>query len=431
MAAEKEVAKIEIEVEGNIEKKRELDNDNQFQYQDFFNFEDKRDWSANGLKPETCVSTSHTDYIVFSMYRKNHNQCSGKKMGTYRTDIGSFIKAYVRHMEKMKNMYGIEYEEPDDDALMYLNCQAAYNNNRLFYLKIGCKQGYGSGFQLHAYTDSTCTTKATQAYYNQDIDLQNLNVGFGRCNSCEKQTYGYNNNGNNNNGNNNNYYYGYNNNNNNNNGNNNNNYGYNSQYSHKSPLCSAAFHYRKSCFIGCRIAARKAESSNAYSYNYNRNNGGGNNNMNNSNYNAYGGYDDGFSSVGVVALWVLSVTGALFLFKGLSQRRKLSKSTLASEEAGVRSVGLNMAWIPCILISLAILLITFILLEMKILTWFLIVALNIAFLAYWIHTIKKARNEENENGYVSSDKVHVNNGNGPDTTSISTKRTVSSKMIYA
>ena len=31
--------------------------------------------------------------------------------------------------------------------------------------------------------------------------------------------------------------------------------------------------------------------------------------MNNSNYNAYGGYDDGFSSVGVVALWVLSVTG--------------------------------------------------------------------------------------------------------------------------
>ena len=76
----------------------------------------------------------HTDYIVFSMYRKNHNQCSGKKMGTYRTDIGSFIKAYVRHMEKMKNMYGIEYEEPDDDALMYLNCQAAYNNNRLVSL---------------------------------------------------------------------------------------------------------------------------------------------------------------------------------------------------------------------------------------------------------------------------------------------------------
>lgn len=424
MVADKEVAKIEVEVEGNIEKERELNNNNnqQYIYQDFFNFEDKRDWSENALMPETCVSTSHTDYIVFSMYRKNHNQCTGWKMGTYRADIGSFVKAYVRHKQKLKNMYGIEYEEPNEDSLMYLNCQAAYNNNRLFYLKIGCRQGYGNGFQLHAYTDSSCTTKATQAYYNQDIDLQNLNVGFGRCNNCEKPAYGYNNNGNNNNN-----YYGYNNNNN----NRNNYYGYNSLYSHKSPLCSAAFHYRKSCFIGCRIAARKAESSNAYSYNYNRNNGGGNNNMYNNNYNAYSSYDDGFSSAGVVALWVLSLTGALFLFKGLSQRRKLSKSTLALEEAGVRSVGLNMAWIPCILISLVVLLITFILLEMKVLTWFLIVALNIAFLAYWIHTMKKARSEENENGYVNSDKVHVNNGNGPDASSISTKRSVSSKMIYA
>ena len=82
-----------------------------------------------------------------------------------------------------------------------------------------------------------------------------------------------------------------------------------------------------------------------------------------------------------------------------------------------------MAWIPCIIIALAVLLITFILLEMKILTWFLIISLNIAFLAYWIHTMKKARGEDNENGYV--------NGNGPDAATISTKRTVSSKMIYA
>ena len=124
------------------------------------------------------------------------------------------------------------------------------------------------------------------------------------------------------------------------------------------------------------------------------------------------------------------VKGAFFLFKGLSQRRRLSKSTLALEEASVRSVGLNFALIPCIIIALALLLITFILLEMKILTWCLIVALNIAFLAYWIYTMKRAQSEQNENGYVNSDNVRVNNGNG-EATSISTKRTVSSKMIYA
>lgn len=55
-------------------------------------------------------------------------------MGTYRTDVGSFIKAYVRHKEKMKNMYGIEYEAPNEDALMYLDCQPAYMNNNLVSL---------------------------------------------------------------------------------------------------------------------------------------------------------------------------------------------------------------------------------------------------------------------------------------------------------
>ena len=190
-----------------------------------------------------------------------------------------------------------------------------------FYLKLGCRQGYGNGLQLHAYTDSSCKTKASQVYYNQDIDLQNMKVGFGQCNNCERQVYRYNNNGNNqNNGNNRNNYYGNNRNNyyGNNNNNQNNNFYYNSQYSHSSPLCSAAFHYRKSCLIGCRIAAHKAKSSNPYGYNYNnnRNNGGANNNMYNnnySNYNPYGNYDDGFSSVGICFLWILSLTGMFMI----------------------------------------------------------------------------------------------------------------------
>ena len=108
-----------------------------------------------------------------------------------------------------------------------------------------------------------------------------------------------------------------------------------------------------------------------------------------------------------------------FLIKGLSQRKRLSKSTLASEEAAVKSCGLSVALVPCIIILLVILLVTFILLEMKTLTWAVIVGLNIAFLSYWIYGMEKARVEEHENGYVNS------------TPPIAPKRTVSSKMIYA
>lgn len=59
MTTDKEVSKIEVEVEGNMEEKRELNNNNQqFSYYNFFSFEDSKDWSENGLKPETCVPTS-------------------------------------------------------------------------------------------------------------------------------------------------------------------------------------------------------------------------------------------------------------------------------------------------------------------------------------------------------------------------------------
>jgi hypothetical protein len=52
-------------------------------------------------------------------------------MGTYKTEAGSFIKAYVRHKQQMKETYGIDYESPDEDLLQYLTCQQVYVNNQL------------------------------------------------------------------------------------------------------------------------------------------------------------------------------------------------------------------------------------------------------------------------------------------------------------
>ena len=52
-------------------------------------------------------------------------------MGTYKTDVGSFVKAYVKQKEQMQELYGVEYEAPNEDTLMYLECQQVYMNNVL------------------------------------------------------------------------------------------------------------------------------------------------------------------------------------------------------------------------------------------------------------------------------------------------------------
>ena len=63
------------------------------------------------------------------MYGENHNQCARHSTGTYKTDVRSFVRAYVRQKEQISDMYGIEYEAPDEDVMMYLTCQQVYLNN--------------------------------------------------------------------------------------------------------------------------------------------------------------------------------------------------------------------------------------------------------------------------------------------------------------
>jgi hypothetical protein len=110
--------------------------------------------------------------------------------------------------------------------------------------------------------------------------------------------------------------------------------------------------------------------------------------------------------------------------KGITTRQKLSKQNRAIEEVGVRAAGLKIEWIPRIVILLALVLIGLILFKLKILTWFLLVSMNLAFLAYWIHVMKKAKEEK------SNENVYYNGTGAAETSTISSKRTVSSKRIF-
>ena len=90
------------------------------------------------------------------------------------------------------------------------------------------------------------------------------------------------------------------------------------------------------------------------------------------------------------------------------QRQKQSKSSRALEEAGLKAAGVKTSLFAPVIIVLALLLVLFILLKLKILTWCLLILLNVVFLAYLIHLMNensggdKVRSAEPEAVYHSS-----------------------------
>lgn len=63
------------------------------------------------------------------MYGEGHNQCSKKQVGTYKTSVQYFVKAYVKQKTQEAEISGAEYDV-DEEALNYLYCtQFIYNNN--------------------------------------------------------------------------------------------------------------------------------------------------------------------------------------------------------------------------------------------------------------------------------------------------------------
>lgn len=326
----------------------------------FFYFQDDNDWSDAAIYPQACIETNQGDYVVYSLYKSGHNQCKKRSLGTYKLDIGSFVRAYTRQMQNEYEAKGQDYEV-DEESMNYLQCQQYYYNNNLYYMKVGCRNT-GKGFQLHAYSDAYCTEKASMNYNFGGIDISGLRVSFQMCKSCvASSNYGYNNNYNNNNKNNGggNAYY------------------YQDLSSHDSMLCSAANHYKENCNGSCRRQARRSGSS--------------------SGSRGYSG--EGFSPVGKFFLWVLSISAVFFLLAGLAQRKKMSKQDALIEEAAIKSSGVDKKYIPRIFIGLILFIILLILFKKKTLTWFFLIAINIALLAYWMHLKNKAEQNAAVSGF--------------------------------
>lgn len=88
-----------------------------------------------------------------------------------------------------------------------------------------------------------------------------------------------------------------------------------------------------------------------------------------------------------------------FLLASLAQRKKMSKTEAVLEEAAIKSAGIDKKYIPRIFVGVAVFIILLILFRRKILTWFFLIGVNVALLAYWIHLKNKADERAASNDY--------------------------------
>jgi len=93
-------------------------------------------------------------------------------------------------------------------------------------------------------------------------------------------------------------------------------------------------------------------------------------------------------------LFISKSKAIFFLMKGLSQRKKLSKTERNLEEARIKATGLRLKWLPRVFVVLIFVLVILIFSERKIASWILLGALNFISLGYWINTSRRTESSD-------------------------------------
>jgi hypothetical protein len=91
--------------------------------------------------------------------------------------------------------------------------------------------------------------------------------------------------------------------------------------------------------------------------------------------------------------------GFLLLLAVLAQRKRMSNEDAFIEEAAVKSVGLEMKFIPRIILALIFFIALLILLHVKALTWFFLLSVNAGLLYYWIRLKYRAEGKVEVAGF--------------------------------
>lgn len=122
--------------------------------------------------------------VVFSVFDKSYQHCTDRPVGTYMTDVSTFVAAYIDQLEL--NSYeadGDDYVAPDST---YVDCYPYETNNGVYYVKLGCTDGTSQSLSVNVYQDNACTKpdKNADGIDDTTIDASDLQIPFKQCQSC-------------------------------------------------------------------------------------------------------------------------------------------------------------------------------------------------------------------------------------------------------
>lgn len=108
-----------------------------------------------------CRDSNDVDVIVFSVFEHGYKQCSDEPMGTYVTDVPTFVYAYMQQkLQNQQDLGNDDYATPE--SIQYTSCTRRVVDNVEYFVQLGCSDGTSQALSLNIYKDDTCTERDSQ-----------------------------------------------------------------------------------------------------------------------------------------------------------------------------------------------------------------------------------------------------------------------------
>ena len=271
-----------------------------------------------------CNNSDDVDVIVYSVHEQGYKQCSDDPVGTYITPVAKFLEGYLQHYAQIQEDKGYEdYELPE--AADYVYCTQKEVNGQEYWLQMGCTDGTSQSVSVNIYSDNTCTTRSVvDGYDDANIDVSEIQLPFKKCSACVM-------------------------------------WGdvddavddmYFENRQTDAPFCSTAWNYKKMCNRKCQRTGLERREK------------------------------DGWSTPDKILLAVLSIFGFGMLIAILRKRQNMSNKDALLEQAAMSAAGLQQAHVIGIFILVVIVITVFALLQLKNITWAMLLIMNTALFAY-------------------------------------------------
>eukprot|EP00980_Cylindrotheca_fusiformis_P028672 scaffold22634_cov123-Cylindrotheca_fusiformis.AAC.19 len=284
--------------------------------------------SRTGQTMPSCRNdaSKNVDVVVFTVHEKAYKQCADSPMGTYITPAANFLEGYLKYYINIQQAKGNDdYELPE--AAQYAYCTRKVVNGEEYWLQMGCSDSTSQSIAVNIYTDNTCTTRSTvDGYDDANIDVSDIQIPFKKCQACvmwgdvtDDQEIDD-------------QFY--------------------ENHQTSAPLCSSAWNYKKVCNRRCQRTGLKASDR------------------------------EGWSTPDKILLTILALFGAGMLYSIVRKREKMSNKDALLEQAAMSAAGLQQAHVIGIFALVIVVVTIFALLQMKNITWAMLLIMNTALFGY-------------------------------------------------